>query len=438
MAEEPKAEPEPMATTESLKRKEPEPTEDKPAEPSAEGEAAPKVAVAVAVKGTTASDEPDSKRLKSTPPDSAVVKKQVEYYLSDDNLNHDKFFHDVISKSEGGWLDMALVLSCNKMKAMRATKEDVLGALKDSKVEVREEPLAVRRPGNAPLPNLEVRFQKKQLHAHDGGILAVFKEIPAEQSWMQIKEKVKEAMPEKTQLWYVSQVSDKSQCIVASSPFDGDQEFFEKLEIDVGGSKLKPEVCWGELLQQSLKQLPKNIRDKREKEARKRQKDRNRPIVIGTQRFLNMGALRGRVKEILNSRSDGETLNPDGGDFKLMKGIIGYHPKGEEKSKGMTGIKVMKSQQGDSRCFYMIKESGVEEDFSAKKCLDAIELNPPYAVDPAAAKAAAEKSDAAAAPKAAAPAAETAAPAEASAASTEKSEEAAEATGKPEAEPTAA
>eukprot|EP00747_Dinoflagellata_sp_TGD_P161600 gnl/TRDRNA2_/TRDRNA2_178216_c0_seq1.p1 gnl/TRDRNA2_/TRDRNA2_178216_c0~~gnl/TRDRNA2_/TRDRNA2_178216_c0_seq1.p1 ORF type:complete len:434 (+),score=146.63 gnl/TRDRNA2_/TRDRNA2_178216_c0_seq1:77-1378(+) len=373
--------------TESLKRKEPEPTE-----------AEPKATVAVAVKGAASTEEPDSKRLKSTPCDPAVVRKQVEYYLSDDNLNHDKFFHEAISKSDGGWLDMSLVLSCNKMKAMRATKEDVLNALKESKVEVREDQLAVRRPGNAALPKLEVKFQKKQLHAHDGGVLAVFKDIPAEQSWMQVKEKLKEAMPEKTQLWYVSQVSDKNQCIVASSPFDGDQEFFDKLELEVAGAKLKPEVCWGEILQQSLKLLPKNIRDKREKEARKRQKDRNRPIVIGTQRFVNMGALRGRVKEILNSRSDGETLKPDGGDFKLMKGIIGYHPKGEEKSRGMTGIKVSKSQQGESRCFYMIKEGGVEEDFSAKKCLDAIELNPPYAVD--AKTEAAAKADAA--PKAAA------------------------------------
>merc|ERR1712224_33325 len=125
------------------------------------------------------------------------------------------------------------------------------------------------------------------------------------------------------------------------------------------------------------------------------QKDRNRPIVIGTQRFINMGALRGRGKEILNSRSDGETLKPDGGDFKLIKGIIGYLPKGEEKSKGMVGLKVMKSPQGENRCFYMIKEGGVEEDFSAKKCLDAIELNPPYAAD------AATKTDAAvASPKA--------------------------------------
>lgn len=45
----------------------------------------------------------------------------------------------------------------------------------------------------------------------------------------------------------------------------------------------------------------------------------------------------------------------------------------------MVGIKVGKSvDHGDSRCFHMVKEDGKEEDFSAQKCLSAIEANPPY------------------------------------------------------------
>jgi len=44
----------------------------------------------------------------------------------------------------------------------------------------------------------------------------------------------------------------------------------------------------------------------------------------------------------------------------------------------MVGIKVAQSTQGENRCFYLIREDGTAEDFSAKKCLDAVELNPPY------------------------------------------------------------
>jgi hypothetical protein len=332
-------------------------------------------------KETPAQDEPAAKKLKVSPPEPAVVRKQIEYYLSDENLKYDKFFHEKITSDKDGWLDLNLVLTCNKMKTMKATKEDVMAALKESKIEIRDDQAAVRRPGNAPLPKLEQRPQhqkKSSIHAHDGGVVACLSGIPEEQSWMQIKEKLKEKLPAKVQLWFVSEVNDKHQCFIATSPFEGDAKFFEDLELEAGNAKVKTEVCHNDMLHTALKLLPKHIRDKRERESRKRQKERNRPIVVGTQKFVNVAALRGRVKEILNSRSDGEQLKAEGTDFKLIKALLGYHPKGEAKSADLVGIKVGKSTQGDSRCFYMIKKDGTEEDFSAKKCLDAIEKDPPY------------------------------------------------------------
>merc|ERR1719161_3333241 len=100
-------------------------------------------------KSEQGAESPDAKRLKATPVDKAVLRKQVEYYLSDQNLMYDKFFHEKISANPEGWLDMSLILSCNKMKAMRATKELVLDALKDSPVEIKDpegEASHVRRP----------------------------------------------------------------------------------------------------------------------------------------------------------------------------------------------------------------------------------------------------------------------------------------------------
>ena len=87
----------------------------------------------------------------------------------------------------------------------------------------------------------------------------------------------------------------------------------------------------------------------------------------------------------------------------MIKALLEHHPKGAEKSKGMTGIKVAQSTQGENSCFFMVKDDGTAEDFSAKKCLDAVEVNPPYVKDtpPPAKKpeAAAEKPKEAAAPK---------------------------------------
>merc|ERR1712046_355422 len=48
---------------------------------------------------------------------------------------------------------------------------------------------------------------------------------------------------------------------------------------------------------------------------------------------------------------------------------------------------------GDNRCFWVVHEDGSQEDFSMKKCLDALELDPPYEAEKpkASPKAAAEK-----------------------------------------------
>jgi hypothetical protein len=46
------------------------------------------------------------------------IKTQVEYYLSDKNLQGDKFFHDTISGAFDGWLDMTLLMNCAKLKAL--------------------------------------------------------------------------------------------------------------------------------------------------------------------------------------------------------------------------------------------------------------------------------------------------------------------------------
>jgi len=373
---------EPEAET-AVKEPEAEPAvkadESKSLEKKSEAAEAPQIAVAV--KPAATSSEPEAKRLKPTPPDAGTVRKQVEYYLSDDNLRRDKFFHDKISGNKEGWLEIALILSCNKMKAMRATTEDVLAAVNGSKIEISEDKLSMRRPGNLSLPALEAKqhHQKKNTaHAHDGGVIALIKGIPAEQSWMQIKDGLRAKLPDKVQLWFVGEVNDKSECVMCSAPFEGDVKFFDELALEVGGAKLKCTVAHGDELQGALKIMPKHIREKREKEVRKRNKERNRPILVGAHRFINVSGLRGRVKEIINSRSDGEQLKPDGSDFKLIKALLSFHPKGEAKSKGMVGIKVAKSSQGESRCFWMVKEDGSAEDFSAQKCLGAVEANPPY------------------------------------------------------------
>lgn len=100
-----------------------------------------------------------------------AVRKQVEYYLSDENLRHDTFFRDKISGDPDGWLDIALILGCYRMRRIGATLEDVLSAVRDSKLELKNGSALIRRPGNAALPKLEPRPQHQTtVHEHVGGL----------------------------------------------------------------------------------------------------------------------------------------------------------------------------------------------------------------------------------------------------------------------------
>jgi len=141
------------------------------------------------------------------------------------------------------------------------------------------------------------------------------------------------------------------------------------------------EVCYGDTLQQALKMLPKGHKDRRDKAAKLSQKARQRPIQVGGQKFVNLNILRGKVKEILASRTDGEELKVGGPDYTLIRAVLDYHPSKDRKTAGMRGIKVDVSDHGSTRCFHVLREEGkgAPEDFSVKKCLEEIEKNPPYA-----------------------------------------------------------
>jgi len=80
---------------------------------------------------------------------------QLEYYLGDENLQRDAFFNGKLSSSAGGWLDIDLVMSCKRVQALGASRDDVVQALRDSTLaEVRADALAIRRRDNRPLPPL--------------------------------------------------------------------------------------------------------------------------------------------------------------------------------------------------------------------------------------------------------------------------------------------
>jgi len=104
--------------------------------------------------------------------DAEALRRQAEYYLSDENLSHDRFFHDAVHASEGGWVSLDVLVACPRMRRMGATVEALAGALAASmELELRADRVVVRRkrppPALRPLPpeeQLEPSLADKPLH----------------------------------------------------------------------------------------------------------------------------------------------------------------------------------------------------------------------------------------------------------------------------------
>lgn len=107
----------------------------------------------------TAIEETSEKKQKTSTCDFGALKKQIEYYLSDSNLKHDKFFHSKISENSEGWLACEHIIACNKVKVLTSNHADIIDALGAStELETNESGDAVRRKN--PLPTFEGELRR--------------------------------------------------------------------------------------------------------------------------------------------------------------------------------------------------------------------------------------------------------------------------------------
>lgn len=59
--------------------------------------------------------------------------------------------------------------------------------------------------------------------------------------------------------------------------------------------------------------------------------------------------------------------------MKFVEDILKFHPKYDEKIKDMKFISVGKhSKYTNTRCFYIVKNNDLNEDFSIQKCINVI------------------------------------------------------------------
>ena len=122
-----------------------------------------------------------------------AIKEQIEYYLSDTNLEHDAFFHQKITEDPNGYLDLELLLKCNKCKNAGWTLDDIKSGIKLSEnIELDKEEKKVRRKDNKPLPELKLltkkrkKEEKKEEEEKEPIVLMFTCKEPNESNWKDI------------------------------------------------------------------------------------------------------------------------------------------------------------------------------------------------------------------------------------------------------------
>ena len=331
------------------------------------------------------------------------IKEQVEYYLSDENLKKDSFFHNKISENQNGYLDLDFLLKCNKIKKAGWSKEDLIEGIKLSEViELDDTNDKVRRKDNKPLPELVLLTQKRtkpekeekeEEKEREPVILMFESEDECQSNWRDIINAFKKENPDLDVIY--SRFKETLGHIVISPHTDDEIKFKEKFSYD--DTEFKVKKCEGDDLINFYKDHGKHYEDcvamhkrrnkKGKKESKNKSKNKNKKekkeekkdpaeknmlkseVILGDEKFSDISVIKAKARKIITDTKDGEKLKEN--EQKFILDLLKYHHNCEEKRKDLDYVTVGKPENYDSsRCFIIANKKKEKNDFSVQKCID--------------------------------------------------------------------
>ena len=332
-----------------------------------------------------------------------AIKEQVEYYLGDNNLKQDQFFHNKISENANGYLDLELLLKCNKIKNAGWSKEDLIEGIKLSdELELDSKNEKVRRKDNKPLPELVLLSKKrpkpekeeeKEEKEREPIVLMFESEKESTSKWKDVCQAFRDENPDLNVIY--SRFKDQLGHIVVIPDSDDDIKFKDKFSYDEVEYKVKK--CEGDDLINFYKDHGKHYEDcvamkkrrnkkgKGKKESNKgknkkekketEKKDTNEKnvlkteVTLGDEKFSDVSLIKAKARKIITDTKDGEKLKEK--QQKFILDLLKYHQHYEEKCKDLDYITVGKPENYDSsRCFIAVNKKNEKNDFSVQKCID--------------------------------------------------------------------
>jgi len=162
----------------------------------------------------------------------------------------------------------------------------------------------------------------------------------------------------------------------AVNRIDMSNEIKQKLVTDgfsIGEVHLKIKECTDDSLKRFYKDHGKHLDTCLERVGLKKKKKGEKPaeFIFMNQRYNAIGKLKMIFKNILQKTSDGDHIPEP--DHTMLYELLKHHDKFEEKTKGLKFFTAgQHPEYKQTRCFFVVDESGAKQDFSAQKCLDTI------------------------------------------------------------------
>jgi hypothetical protein len=324
------------------------------------------------------------------------VKGQIEYYLSDDNLEGDKFFHDIISKDKDGYLDLEYILQCNKVKKNKWTKEQIIESLKESeKVELNEAKTKIRRKDNKVLPPLNEEKlinrkrnreneQKSKSNKNTPIILSFSSDKETDFKCEDIESKYKSINPSLSVVYTKFNKNEGHFALLPPEAGDNEKMDKEKInfekEFDIEGVKFNVKLCEGEDLDKFMKENESQIdmctrKSKNKKKKKKTNTMLKEAVTLGDEEFDDLSKIKEKIRNLINEVKD-EMIVLDESQTKFIKDLVKFHPDKKIRKKTeeipFIGVGKLKENEYKKGFFGLNDKKEKEYDFLVYKCPERI------------------------------------------------------------------
>lgn len=296
--------------------------------------------------------------------DQEAIKRQIEYYFSDENLSHDKFFNELITSDEHGYVSFDTILKCQRIKNLKATQQSLLDAINDStELETNEASTSVRRKNNKHPPPLKSKKAKNNaLPEQIVKILGVTVSEEAKISWKDLRDSFRSKYID-VNVVYVRFHGNEGHVGVSS---DTDVQAIISGGLDVNSHKATIKVLGGDELLEFWKANGSHF-DLCSNTNKRRKVEKTRGINMGGKMFSSLSQLKNYVNSLLNGSAEG-VIDPH--YHNVIAAVFRLHPDYEKKSRGMKTFSIGRHPQyPESKCYFVVREDGTQEDFSISKCL---------------------------------------------------------------------